>query len=66
MVAWKYTGRSFWDEGNSLRERVGHLRPFLSYEKKNSIKKAKKYDVPYLEDESNESMTIQEIDIVIM
>ena len=31
------------------------LRPFLSYEKKELYQEAKKYDVPYLEDESNES-----------
>ena len=31
------------------------LRPFLSYEKKELYQEAKKYDIPYLEDESNES-----------
>ena len=31
------------------------LRPFLSYEKKELYQEAEKYDVPYLEDKSNES-----------
>ncbi len=55
----------FWDEGKTLREKSWTFTPVFNLWEKELYQEAKKYDVPYLEDESNESDDL-EADIIIM